>query len=323
MSAPVPGLEHLPPLQTGRSAKSKNPPPKVPAAHRGSCDARQKQFAEHWVVYRNQTQAYKHAYNPDASYDVARTEGYRIFHLPAVQAEIEALQETARQQSPAVASVGWLLRRLVDIGTADPRELIGLKVGCCRYCHGEGNGYQWREREYWEAVERADRDAAILVAMGPALRKTRGKPEPCDVLYPDIAGGFGFNATHPPHPDCPQCHGEGVERFVPRDTDRLSDQALLLYGGVKVKRDGYEIVMADQQKALELAGRIMGAFNDKLDISAKVQKLVAVADLAKMDPQEASRKYQDFIRGNLAVNAGDPRVTGARAGHGVGFQLED
>lgn len=285
--------------------------PTVPAARQGSCDAKQKAFAEHWVVYRNATQAYKHAYNRDASYEVARTRGPEIFHLPAVQAEIAALQEAARNSSPAVASVGWLLRRLVDIGTADPRELIGLKVGCCRYCHGDGHGYQWREREYWEAVEKAERDARLAP---PSLRD--------QVLMPDIGGGFGFNATHPPDPDCPQCHGEGLERFVPRDTDNLSDQALLLYGGVKVKRDGYEIVLADQGKALELAGRIMGAFNDKLDVSHKVKGLLAVADLAKMDPQEASRKYQDFIRGNLAVNAGDPRTTGARAGHGAGFQQE-
>jgi phage terminase small subunit len=282
--------------------------PGVPAARRGSCDARQQMFAEHWIIYRNATQAYKHAYNPNASYEVARNRGTEVFNLPGVQAEIEALQIEARQQSPAVASVGWLLRRLVDIGTADPRELIGLKVGCCRYCHGEAHGYQWREREYWEAVEQAERDARKAP---PSLRD--------QVMLPDIAGGFGFNATHPPVDDCPQCHGEGVERFVPRDTDRLSDQALLLYGGVKVKRDGYEIVLADQGKALELAGRIMGAFNDKLDVSHKVKGLLAVADLAKMDPQEASRKYQDFIRGKLAVNAGDPRTTGERAGHGVGF----
>lgn len=301
--------------------------PLLPVAASGAAreaTAKERLFAEHWVQYRNQAQAYKHAYGSgECTLETARAAGHEVFHRPAVQAEIAALLETARQQSPAVASVGWLLRRLVDIATADPRELIGLKVGCCRYCHGEGGQYQWREREYWELVERADREAAILASMGPVLRKARGKPEPGDVQYPDIAGGFGFNATKPPNPDCAQCHGEGVERFVPRDTDRLSDQALLLYGGVKVKRDGYEIIIADQQKALELAGRIMGAFNDKLDVTANVKGLLAVADLAKMDPQEASRRYQEFIRGKLAVNAPDPRVTGARAGHGTGFVEQD
>ena len=273
------------------------------------CTAKELAFAEHWVVYRNQAQAYKHAYGDGScALETARAAGHQVYHRPAVQAEIARLVKEQAEQSPSVASVGWLLRRLVDIGTADPRELIGLKVGCCRYCHGEGNGYQWREREYWEAVEKAERDVRLAP---PSLRG--------QVLMPDLAGGFGFNATKPPNPDCPQCHGEGLERFVPRDTDNLSDQALLLYGGVKVKRDGYEIVLADQGKALELAGRIMGAFNDKLDVSHKVKGLLAVADLAKMDPQEASRKYQDFIRGSLAVNGGDPRTTGARAGHGQGF----
>lgn len=309
MSDTVPGLEHLPPLQSGRSAKSRNPAiadrrdaPLVPAAKAPgqpvrSCDERERLFAEHWVVHRNATQAYKHGYNPDASYEGARSMGHEVFHRPQVQAEIAALLDAQRNNSAAVADVGWLLRRFVDIATADPRELIGLKVGCCRYCHGDGNLYQWREREYLEALDKAEHEAANLPTM-------LGR----QVRFPDVAGGFGFNATKPPNPDCPECHGEGLERFVPRDTDLLSDQALLLYGGVKAKRDGYEIIIADQQKALEMAGRIMGAFTDRVQVDGTVKSLIAVADLAKMDPQEASRKYQDFIRGRLAANRPDPRT---------------
>lgn len=287
--------------------------PLVPAAHNGggSCNDSELAFAEHWLVHRNATQAYRHAFSADCSYDTARVMGHKVFHRPHVQAEIAALQEASRNNSPAVANVAWLLRRFVDIATADPRELIGLKVGACRYCYGEEHGYQWREREYLEALDKAERD---WKAAPPSMRD--------QVRYPDVAGGFGFNATHPPVGDCPECHGEGVERFVPRDTDRLSDQALLLYGGVKAKRDGYEIIIADREKALEMAGRIMGAFNDKLDVSATVKQLVAVADLAKMDPQEASRKYQDFIAGRIASNRPDPRNQG-KVAHGKGFEQQE
>lgn len=244
-------------------------------------------FVEHWVRWRNATQAYTHAYDTNASYTVRRNEGSKLLHDPRIQA---AIQERIKQGTAATAyDVAWLLERFLAIATADPRELIGLKVGCCRYCHGEGHGYQWREREYLEKLEEAER----LARLDPKA----------DVRYPDPAGGFNYNATIPPHPDCPQCHGEGVERFVPRDTDNLSDQALLLYGGIKVKKDGgYEIIIADQQKAFELAGRIMGAFNDKLRVSGAIGHMHAISDLRTVDPQEAARVYRDFIAGNLAAN---------------------
>jgi len=291
--------------------------PLVPSARRGSCNAQEQLFAEHWAVHRNQAQAYKHAYGPDVTYGSALVLGHKMFHRQAVQDEIAALMETQRVNSPAVANVGWLLRRFVDIATADPRELIGLKIGACRFCHGEGHGYHWREREYLDAIAKAEKETAKLRRKGVI-----GAAAADDVDLPDIAGGFGYNATKPPHPDCPECHGEGIERFVPRDTDNLSDQALLLYGGVKAKRDGYEIIMADQQKALEMAGRIMGAFTDKVDVSGTIKQLVAVADLAKMDPQEASKKYQDFVAGRLAANKADPRNEGKRP-HGQGYSPQE
>ena len=210
--------------------------PHVPAAGAAgerSATAQEREFAEHWIIHRNQAQAYKHAYSRDCALSTARQHGHEIFHRPAVQAEIAALQDAQRQASAPVANVAWLLRRFVDIATADPRELIGLKIGACRYCHGEGNLYHWREREYLDAMAKAEREAAKLQRKGVA-----GAHLAADVEYPDVAGGFGYNATAAPNPDCPQCHGEGLERFVPRDTDDLSDQALLLYGGVKAKRDG-------------------------------------------------------------------------------------
>jgi len=244
---------------------------------------------EHYARYRNATQAYGHAYDcAGSSYDTRSTEGRRLLKKPEIQAAIKARQEAATQE--AGVDVGWLLQRFVDVATADPRELIGLKVGCCRYCYGDGFGYQWREREYLEKCEEAE---LLAKEAKPFMQST--------VRYPDIAGGFGFNATHPPRPDCPECHGEGVERFVPRDTDNLSDQAALLYGGVKVKKDGYEIIIADQAKAAELAGRILGAFTDKVRLSGALGHMHAIADLRDVDPMEAARVYREFVAGHLAA----------------------
>lgn len=247
--------------------------------------AKQVAFCDHYARYRNATQAYTAAFDTNASYDTRRNEGARLIVRPDIQRAIKARSLAA--VNDVGVDVGWLLNHFLAIATADPRELIGLKVGCCRFCYGEGHLYQWREREYLEAIAKAEFNATNYP----------DRKEP----LPDIAGGFGFNATHPPHPDCPQCHGEGQERFVPRDTDNLSDQALLLYGGVKAKKDGYEIIIADRTKAAELVGRILGAFNDKVKISGAIGGLMAVADLRNVDPQEAAKAYRDLINGHLTA----------------------
>lgn len=263
----------------------------LPAATRSPSSpltALQARFVEHYLRYRNPTQAYKAASEKEnCEYNTARTEGQKLLRDERVQ---EAIRAGAKEAfADTSASVGWLLQRFLDIATADPRELIGLKVGCCRFCHGEGHGYQWREREYLQALQDAEREYALATPSGRAA-----------VRFPEVAGGFGYNATKPPHEDCPQCHGEGVERFVPRDTDGLSDQALLLFGGVKVKPNGgYEIVIADRQKALENVGRIMGAFTDKVAHSGAIGALVAVDDLRKADPVAAAKAYREMVAGHL------------------------
>ena len=258
-----------------------NSPPNAPLiSWRDGLTEKQAAFVDHYVRMYNATQAYKAAYNSEGAYATVAAEGRRVLADPRVQAAIKARQKIATET--AGRDVGWLLERFARIGSADPRELIGLKVGCCRFCYGDGHLYQWREREYLEAVDKAEWES-------------RTNP---DTRLPDIAGGFGFNATLEPVEDCPQCHGEGVERFVPRDSDRFSDDAVLLYRGVKVTRDGYEIKMADQDKALELAGRIMGAFTDGLRVIGNVAHLHAVADLRGVDPQEAAKAYRAFIGGD-------------------------
>lgn len=262
------------------------PPPSAPPENwKEGLTGREVEFVDHYAVWRNATQAYTHAYDTNGLYDTRRVEGQRLLKKPHIAKAIDRRIRVA--QDITGASVGWLFNRFLQIANADPRELIGLKVGCCRFCYGVDHQYQWREGEYMERVAEVEAQARLYPDKAAAL------------TWPDYAGGFGYNATHPPRPDCPRCHGEGLERFVPRDTDKLSDQAVLLYGGVKVKKDGYEIIVADRSKALELAGRVLGAFNDKVKISGAVGHLHAIADLRAVDPQQAAAAYREFVQGHL------------------------
>jgi len=175
-------------------------PPDSPAApyvsaawHDGLTD-KQRVFCEHYYRYRNGTQAYKFAFDVvKMTYDMCRQEGARLLALPHIQV---ALKERYKLGSAETGvDIAWLLNHFMTIAMADPRELIGLKVGCCRFCWGEGHGYQWREREYLEQLAKVEWE--IVCA-----RRDRQPIE--GFRYPDLAGGLDYNATAPPHPSCPQ-----------------------------------------------------------------------------------------------------------------------
>ena len=53
-----------------------------------------------------------------------------------------------------------------------------------------------------------------------------------------------------------------------KDTDSLSDEQICAIAGIKEGKFGVEIRLNDKEKALELLGRHLGMWNDKLDIKA-------------------------------------------------------
>jgi len=244
--------------------------------------SKQERFCQEYVTDRNGARAYRAAYTvrPDTKDATCEQAASRLLALPHVAARIDELADLAAiAPGGAVYDAAWCRARWAEIAMADPRELIGLRVGCCRRCWGVNHGYQWREHEYLEALDKAERAA---------------KRDP-DTPMPDPSGGLDFNATRDPNPACPQCHGEGLERPVPRDTDKLSPSALLLYGGVKVKRDGYEIIIADRTKALENVTRMAGGYKDNVRLDGSLSGMLAVAKIETTDPVEAARLYQELM----------------------------
>lgn len=187
----------------------------------------------------------------------------------------------AQTASEVVGSATFDVKKLfeiyLEIATADPDDLISLRVGACRYCHGEGHQYQWREREYIEAVAKWERKQ--------------------DGPLPDVAGGFGYLHTADPHPNCPECGGEGLERVVPRDSRKFSKGARSLYRGAEQKKDGIKVSIADKDKALDQIGRILGAFDDKLRVDLAAQ--VASYKLDTTDPAAAAEAYRKMLDGGV------------------------
>lgn len=218
------------------------------------------------------------------AYDASRmrpssiyVQGHRLLKNPKIAPIIEArlaeLGEALGDETEV--TIARALQSLVDIVQADPDELTGVRTGACRYCYGIDHFYQWRtEREYSEAVR---------------LAESRDQP------LPDMSGGFGYNQTLPPDPNCPECDGVGREYYAPRDTSKLSAGAKALFAGVKPTRNGPEILLRDKDRAQEAINKIIGAYVERVELSGSTT--VGKPDLTGLDPSAAAAAYADFVKG--------------------------
>lgn len=165
-------------------------------------------------------------------------------------ADLEARKVQAVMDG-VIVTEQMIVNLLWQIATADPNELIAHRRVCCRYCHGDDHQFQWRDLDEWmQAVE------------SEAAAASKEKRPAKDVPF---AGGVGFDKIAEPHPDCPRCRGEGHGDVTIADTNKLTGSARRLYAGVKVTRDGIEVKMRDQDKALDTLATYAGLRKDKGD----------------------------------------------------------
>ena len=178
---------------------------------------------------------------------------YQLLGNPRVKAAIDEAMEKRSIRTKITQDM--VLERWWAIANADPNELIYHRRVCCRYCFGRDHEYQW--------ADEAEYESAVKVAEMIAKEKEQ------EAVIPSDWGGFGFDPTIRPHPKCPKCHGEGHGDIQAGDTRDLSPEGKLLYAGVKTTKEGFEIKMRDQDKALENVARHLGMFKDKLEVSGQ------------------------------------------------------
>lgn len=221
---------------------------KARAASSGRTTPKQRRFIQEYLVDLNATQAAIRAGYSERS---ARQHGDAMLSRPHIAAAVATAQ--ARRSERTEITQDMVLERWWQIATANPNELMQFRRTNCRHCHGEHHEYQWiSEDEYQQACD-AEFDQA---------RKDDREPQ-----VPSDIGGYGFNATVTPHAGCPACFGEGHGRVHFNDTRRVSGPALLLYAGAKVSKDGIEVKVHDQAKALENVARHLGMFKDRVEHS--------------------------------------------------------
>ncbi|MDC4456629.1 terminase small subunit [Acinetobacter baumannii] len=239
---------------------------------------KQQRFVDEYLIDRNATQAAIRAgYSPKTAGSI----GDENLKKPEIKKAIEAGEAELAERNKITQDK--VLNLLWDMATADPNELIKFVRVNCRYCWGEDHYYQWTKGEYHNACYNA---------------RANQKPKP------DCDGGFGFDKTKAPNPDCPECRGEGVGYTHVSDTTRVSSKAKLLYAGIKENQYGVEIKLNDQFAAVVKAGQHIGMFKERVehsndpenpltDTKASSRKLAALAKLKKAKAKADKAKGND------------------------------
>ncbi|MEZ2893570.1 terminase small subunit [Providencia rettgeri] len=201
-------------------------------------------FVNEYLVDLNRTAAYKRA-GGNGEGNTAYVGASRMYRNAKVNRAIkDALADRERRTEitqDAVLKMWW------DIATADVNELTEYRRLCCRHCWGFGFNYQWRDAvEYDDAVKKS---------------MAASKPPPQDI------GGYGYDDTLDPNPDCPRCNGAGIGRAHFHDTRDLTGAARRLFAGVKEGKFGVEVITRNQDDALKMVAQHLGMVKNKTEVT--------------------------------------------------------
>lgn len=204
----------------------------------------QARFVIEYLIDMDKTAAYQRAgYKSQGETGAAAAR--RLYRNVSVNRAIrDAL--TARERRTQITQDA-VLKMWWDIATADVNELTEYRRLCCRHCWGFGFNYQWRDAvEYEDAVKKA---------------MAANKPPPQDV------GGYGYDDTLDPNPDCPRCNGTGIGRAHFHDTRDLAGAARRLFAGVKEGKFGVEVITRNQDDALKMVAQHLGMVKNRTEVT--------------------------------------------------------
>ncbi|GKN58848.1 terminase small subunit [Klebsiella variicola] len=217
----------------------------------------QRLFVAEYLKDNNATQA---AIRAGYSKKTANEQGARLL------AKVSIAQAIAQQQKAFIVrtlgSADEVLEQMWRLATFDANQLSQYRRGSCRYCWGFGHQYQWRD-----AVEYEEKRLEAF---------ERKRREPLD------DGGYGYDHTSAPNPECPRCNGDGIGQpfsVVANSTTGVSAATLnQIVSSGKVAGDSLERVTIAIVKISDATGiateKLVSDFNDlAADPVAAITKL--------------------------------------------------
>lgn len=241
------------------------------------------------------TASYRSVYNVANASDASVTaQAYRLMATPRVRAVLDVAKTQAAQA--VVFDRVDVLRHLVELATADPTKISHVRRICCRRCHGLGHAYQWRdEEEYYQAV------AVVMDRNARRAANIRGEQDDRGEPLPTNEGGYGWRRPAKPHPECPECFGEGEEEVYLADMSTLPGPERRLISSVRKTREGVEVKMRDQDGALNTIAQILKMLVNKSEVSGPDGGPIPVAGVLAVlpvDAEQAAQAYQRLMEGN-------------------------
>lgn len=210
---------------------------------------KQKRFVDEYLIDLNASAACVRAGYKTKNSDQV---GFELLGKTLVS---EAIQEAIKEREQRTEiTADRVVQELWNIVTADANSIVELRRCCCRYCWGTNNKYQLTPNEM-----RARENSY-------AVEKEQSEKEGKQIAPFDLLGGAGYNSTKDPNVNCPECFGEGTESPFFKDTRKMTAGAKSLYAGVKVTKDGLEVKMHSKDKAIELLGKHLGMFIEKIEV---------------------------------------------------------
>lgn len=235
----------------------------IPTGLWTALDHQEQLFVAAYLIHLSQSKA---AILAGYSKRTAKQMGHELMRRDRVKAAVEAAMAERIKRSEVTADA--VLERVRAVAFADPNAIVSFRRSCCRYCHGTGHEYQRtpaemrRDRAKWEAAQ---------------TKKSREEF--------DEAGGDGYDRRKRPHPDCPECFGDGEGQVFIADTRHLTGDAAILYAGMKETKDGVEAKLLDQGAALTNLMRHLGMLDGKPETPETADALAARirTELDRMD----------------------------------------
>jgi hypothetical protein len=241
--------------------------------------------------------------NPSAA---ALRAGYAEGYIGSVLAKDERIKAAVEERREVLTGertthgAQFVLGKLWDVASADPRELVELRRVPCRYCWGADARYQFTKTEA-DRLLRAHEygvQGHPLEALWPVGEAERAYYQAGKAgLSYDPQGGSDYTTNREPNPACSECAGGGVTLHFFHDTRTLGPGARQLYRGVKIGQGGkIEVLMANQDGARDMLAKHYGVAVEKREV------FVRAVDPRKLSEDELNRAIEEFKQITLDRN---------------------
>lgn len=234
------------------------------------------QQAIHAREYMTDYNPFQSAIRAGYSEATAKSKSSEMVAAPKFQSAIAYLMRNRLEKMGRDADE--LVKFHLEIIDFDPNTVCELRIHACKYCWGVDHARQ-HDPESWQR----ERDK-----FQKAWKKMSESEQAAVGEFPAVPPDGWYEAKRGPNDDCPQCHGVGIEVVKWKDTRFLPANVRRLFGGIKMNKEGLEVVMLQKQASLTTLSSHMG-----LNKVAEVQVNTAVVT-------ETAHSFEDIMAGARA-----------------------